>query len=96
MVNKPSIIIGKTIMAYGTVEMEGDHETHGSPLPQDEINASKEKLGLPNEEFYLPAEVVSHFQSRFSTLRNNESNWKSEVHQLKNNKMRRNNEKSNG
>ena len=86
VVNKPSIIIGKTIMAYGAVEMEGDHETHGAPLPQDEINASKEKLGLPNEEFYLPAEVINHFQSRFSTLRNNVSNWKSEVHQLKKNK----------
>ena len=41
-------------MAYGAAKMEGDHETHGAPLPQDEINATKEKLGLPNEYFYLP------------------------------------------
>ena len=47
-VEKPSIIIGKTIMAYGAVEMEGDHETHGAPLPQDEIDLTKEKLGLPD------------------------------------------------
>ena len=41
VVNKPSIIIGKTIMAYGAVEMEEDHETQGAPLSKDEIKALK-------------------------------------------------------
>ena len=86
VVNKPSIIIGKTIMAYGAAEMEGDHETHGAPLPQDEINATKEKLGLPNEDFYLPAEIINHFQARYPTLKNNVSNWNNEIYELKNNK----------
>ena len=86
VVNKPSIIIGKTIMAYGAAEMEGDHETHGAPLPQDEINATKEKLGLPNEDFYLPAEVINHFQARYPTLKNNVSNWNNGIYELKKNK----------
>ena len=70
VVNRPSIIIGETTMAYGTAEMEGDHETHGAPLPQEEIDATKQKLGLPNEKFYLPAEVINYFQYRFDLLRN--------------------------
>ena len=70
VVNRPSIIIGETTMAYGTAEMEGDHETHGAPLPQEEIDATKQKLGLPNEKFYLPAEVINYFQHRFDLLRN--------------------------
>jgi len=86
VVNKPSIIIGKTIMAYGAAAMEGDHETHGAPLPQDEINATKEKLGLPNEDFYLPAEVINHFQARYPTLKNNVSNWNNGIYELKKNK----------
>ena len=86
VVNKPSIIIGKTIMAYGAAEMEGDHETHGAPLPHDEINATKKKLGLPNEDFYLPAEIINHFQARYPTLKNNVSNWNNEIYELKNNK----------
>ena len=86
VVNKPSIIIGKTIMAYGAAEMEGDHETHGAPLPQDEINATKEKLGLPNEYFYLPAEIINHFQARYPTLKNNVSNWNNGIYELKKNK----------
>ena len=48
VVDRPSLIIGSTIMAQGTATMEGDHNTHGAPLPQDEIDATKEKLGLPN------------------------------------------------
>ena len=75
VVNRPSIIIGETTMAYGTAEMEGNHETHGAPLPQEEIDGTKEKLGLPNEKFYLPAEVISHFQYRFDTLRNEVETW---------------------
>jgi len=86
VVKKPSIIIGNTMMAYGAAEMEGDHETHGAPLPQDEINATKEKLGLPKDKFYLPVEVVNHFQSRFSLLRDNASNWNAEIIELKKNK----------
>ena len=86
VVKKPSIIIGNTLMSYGAAEMEGDHETHGAPLPQDEINATKEKLGLPKDKFYLPVEVVNHFQSRFSLLRDNASNWNAEIIELKKNK----------
>ena len=32
---KPSIIIGNTIMAKGTANMEGDYNTHGAPLPEE-------------------------------------------------------------
>ena len=85
VVNKPSIIIGKTIMAYGAADMEGDHETHGAPLPQDEIDATKEKLGLPKDKFYLPADIINHFQSRFSLLRNNVSAWNKQLLELKKN-----------
>ena len=85
VVNKPSIIIGETIMAYGAANMEGDHETHGVPLPQDEIDATKEKLGLPNEKFYLPIDIMNHFQSRFSQLRNNVSIWKQQILELNKN-----------
>ena len=66
--NRPSIIIGNTIMAKGTASMEGDHNTHGAPLPQKEIDLSKLKLGLPNDKFYFPEKIKMYYQSRFSKL----------------------------
>ena len=79
VVDRPSLIIGTTIMAKGSATMEGDHETHGAPLPQDEINQTKEKIGLPIESFYLPNEVISHFQKRFSDLKEKVNNWNGSV-----------------
>ena len=45
VMDMPSIIIGKTIMAKGSAGMERDHNTHGAPLPEDEISATKDALG---------------------------------------------------
>ena len=79
VVDRPSLIIGKTIMAMGSATMEGDHETHGAPLPLDEIAKTKEKLGLPSEPFYLPNEVISHFQNRFNSLKEKVIDWNESV-----------------
>ena len=83
---KPSIIIGKTVMAKGTANMEGDHNTHGAPLPEEEIVASKEKLGLPNDKFYCPDVVKAYFRKRFSSLAENVKSWEDQKSMLKRNK----------
>ena len=77
--DRPSLIIGNTIMAKGTANMEGDHNTHGAPIPQDEIDLSKRKLGLPNQDFYCPEEVREHFQKRFGKLIGNAKKWENKV-----------------
>ena len=79
VVDRPSLIIGKTIMAKGSATMEGDYETHGAPLPEDEIAKTKDKLGLPPESFYLPNEVISHFQNRFNNLKDKVIDWNESV-----------------
>ena len=62
--------------------MEGDHNTHGSPLPKDEIDATKENLGLMPESFNLPEKVKTHFQTRFEELHKNTGNWKTKLESL--------------
>jgi len=79
---RPSIIIGNTIMAKGTATMEGNHNTHGAPLDQEEIDASKEKLGLPGEKFYFPFEAKEYFQNRFSRLTDNLKLWNEKKREL--------------
>ncbi len=73
---KPTIIIGSTTMAKGLANREGDHETHGSPLPNEEIIATKIKLGLPDHKmFYLPKEVLDNFRTRWNELVAKVENW---------------------
>ena len=76
---KPSLIIGKTVMAKGAANVEGDHNTHGAPFSQDEIILTKKKLGLPSENFYCPNEVKEYFQRRFKTLIDNGNKWKEKL-----------------
>ena len=75
VMNKPSIIIGNTVMAKGSANMEQDHNTHGAPLSQDEIDLTKKKLGLPDKKFFVPEQVIEHFRTRFNNLITLENEW---------------------
>lgn len=44
------------------MELEGSASTHGSPLGEDIILASKEKEGFPPEKFYIPEDVLLRFR----------------------------------
>ena len=76
-IEKPSVIIGNTIMAKGCDQMEGDHNTHGAPLPPEEIYNTKKKLKLnPDDYFTLPQEVLDEFRSSYDYARSEVAAWK--------------------
>ena len=76
-IEKPSVIIGNTTMAKGCDQMEGDHNTHGAPLPPEEIYNTKKKLKLnPEDYFMLPQEVIDEFRSSYNYARSEVSAWK--------------------
>ena len=85
VMDMPSIIIGKTIMAKGSAGMERDHNTHGAPLPEDEISATKDALGLASGSFFLPDEIKSHFRSRFDSLYKTVSDWDMQLSECRKN-----------
>ncbi len=75
---KPRLIVGETIMAKGSATMEGDHETHGAPLPADERMKTKLRLGLdPAVDFAVDPATQTHFQRRFGNLRATAKSWRS-------------------
>ena len=55
---KPSIIICKTIIGFGSPNRAGTSKAHGEPFPAEEIELMKEKLGLPKDKsFFVPNEI---------------------------------------
>ena len=75
-VEKPSVIIGETIMAYGTANMEGDHNTHGAPLSHEEIRLTKEKLGLdPDKLFQISDKVLDDFRASYKYAKQEVKSW---------------------
>jgi transketolase len=58
---KPSIIILKTTIGYGSPNKSGKSASHGSPLGADEAVLTKKALEWEHGEFHVPAEATSHF-----------------------------------
>lgn len=52
--SKPSIIICRTTIGFGSPKFAGSEKSHGSPLGEDEIIATKKQLGLPEGKFAVP------------------------------------------
>ncbi len=61
---KPSLIIAQTTIAKGSASKEGLASTHGAPLGEDEIKASKKLVGFdPNKKFFVPNELKEFTKS---------------------------------
>jgi transketolase len=64
---RPTIIITKTHIGFGSPNKQDKSSSHGSPLGPDEVLLTKKKLGWKEEEtFYIPDEVKEFF-SKFKT-----------------------------
>jgi transketolase len=62
--DRPSLIVVKTVMAYGAPDLEGSWHAHGNPLGVDEVRKTKRNLGWPEEPaFYVPPEAREHFRT---------------------------------
>jgi transketolase len=61
---QPSLVLVKTVMAYGAPGLAGSWHAHGNPLGVEEVKKTKRNLGWPEEPlFYVPPEVRAHFAS---------------------------------
>lgn len=72
---KPSVIICKTKIGFGSPNKEGTHDCHGAPLGADEVVAAKRNLGIPEEPFFVPKEVRDEFARRQMELAAIEAEW---------------------
>ncbi|MGE5420717.1 MAG: transketolase, partial [Chloroflexota bacterium] len=74
--SRPSIIIVRTHLGYGSPAKQDTFEAHGSPLGEDEVKKTKENLGWPADAlFYVPEEAREYFLKAIDRGRQNESEW---------------------
>ncbi len=74
--NKPTIIVTKTVIGYGSPNQHGTSKIHGSPLGDEEIILTKRNLGFPEDKsFYVPDEVYEHFAPLKEKGKKYEEEW---------------------
>ena len=72
---KPSLIIVKTVIGYGTPKA-GTASVHGSPVGAEGIEVMKDNFGWPSKEpFFVPAEVYEHYDRIQKKLAEDEEKW---------------------
>ncbi len=73
---KPSLIIARTHIGYGSPGKQDKAAAHGSPLGAEEVKRTKENFGWPLEPtFYVPEEALRHFRQCVEKGRRKEEEW---------------------
>ena len=61
--DRPSLVIVRTHIAYGSPHKQDTPEAHGAPLGEDEVRLTKQRLGWPSlEPFFVPAEALAQWR----------------------------------
>lgn len=62
--DRPTLIIVRSVIGYGSPNKADTHEAHGAPLGAEEVKATKRAYGWPEDaQFLVPEEVKEHFRS---------------------------------
>ncbi|MEG8988415.1 transketolase [Ignavibacteria bacterium 4148-Me] len=76
---KPTLIITRSHIGYGSPNKVDTAEVHGAPLGEDELLATKKNLGWPiDKEFYVPDEVKKLFEDRKNELKKIYDQWQND------------------
>lgn len=75
---RPSLIIARTNIGFGSPGKQDTAEVHGAPLGHDEVKATKERLGWPLEpSFHIPEEVLKSMRQAAKKGQELQKNWES-------------------
>lgn len=76
--DKPSLVVCKTHIGFGSPNKQDKASSHGSPLGEEEIKLTKEAYGWENEEaFHIPTEALTKFREAVEKGKEAEERWNS-------------------
>lgn len=75
---RPSLIIVRTHIGYGSPNKQDTAAAHGAPLGPEEVRLTKRNLGWPEDQvFYVPKEVYRHMRQAIEIGRQHQEAWES-------------------
>ncbi|MBI4672606.1 MAG: transketolase [Chloroflexi bacterium] len=77
---RPSLIIVRTHIGFGSPHKQDTFEAHGSPLGADEVKLTKKNLGFPEEPaFFIPGAALEHFRAALEKGSALENEWNTKL-----------------
>lgn len=60
--DKPSLIVLRSHIGFPSPDLTDSHKAHGDPFSAEQITATKTVMGVPDEPFWCPDDVVAHMR----------------------------------
>ncbi len=73
--HKPSLVVLRSHIAYPSPSLTDSPKAHGDPFSSEEITATKRILGMPDEPFWCPDDVLEHMRAAGSRGRAAREDW---------------------
>ena len=81
--SKPSLIICKTIIGYGSPNKSGKETCHGSPLGTNESLLTKQNINWPHKKFFIPKHIKKYWQKVSNRNVKKRMNWENKLNNSK-------------
>jgi transketolase len=81
--DKPSLIILRTHIGYGSPNKQDTSGVHGSPLGDKEVTLTKEFYGWPDKTFFVPDEVYAYMRNAAQKGEKTEQEWNNKLAEYK-------------
>ena len=62
--DKPSLLLCKTIIGFGSPNKAGTHDSHGAPLGDAEIELTRKQLGWSHAPFEIPQDIYAQWDAK--------------------------------
>ncbi|MBC3945244.1 transketolase [Erwinia persicina] len=62
--DKPSLLMCKTVIGFGSPNKAGTHDSHGAPLGDDEITLTRKQLGWNHAPFEIPSDIYAQWDAK--------------------------------
>ena len=61
--DRPKLLILRTQVGFPSPDWTGKHEAHGNPFTAEHVSKTKNAMGIPDEAFWSPQDVVTAFRA---------------------------------
>ncbi len=62
--DKPSLLMCKTVIGFGSPNKAGSHDAHGAPLGDAEVAATRKQLGWNYPPFEIPQDIYAQWDAK--------------------------------